>query len=233
MIAENLERSDEKLRFLIVDDHPLFREALRFAVKAAYGNAEVSECASLSEALETIDSQPQFDLALLDLRIPDATGFDGLVKLRTMYPSLPIVIVSGHEDPEIVNNARTYGIAGYIPKSIRKDELTAAITSVINGNLFLPSNYPDHDRSQTEAKSGEADLASFTPQQLKVIGMIRDGLLNKQIAYELGVSETTVKAHVSKILKKLGVTNRTQAAMQIEKLISSDLIAEQEKFGAG
>lgn len=231
MIKQQPEIDGDELSFLIVDDHPLFREALQFAVRAAYPNAVIQECASLAEALDALEQVSNFDLALLDLKIPDANGFDGLLKLRTLYPKLPIVVVSGHEDRDIVKTALSYGIGGFIPKSTRKDELTDAIRLVIGGNIFLPDGLQDND-SQVVADSSKAttEIASFTPQQLRVIGMIRDGLLNKQIAYELNVSETTVKAHVSKILRKLGVTNRTQAAMEIEKLHVSDLNSSHDRF---
>ena len=231
MIKAQTETASEELSFLIVDDHPLFREALQFAVRATYPDAAIEECASLAEALNALEHHSSFDLALLDLKIPDANGFDGLLKLRTLYPRLPIVVVSGHEDRDIIKTALSYGIGGFIPKSTRKDELTDAIKSVIEGNIFLPVGLQDNDNQVTAEKpETTAEIASFTPQQLRVIGMIRDGLLNKQIAYELNVSETTVKAHVSKILRKLGVTNRTQAAMEIEKLHVSDLNSSHDKF---
>ncbi len=222
------------MRFLIIDDHPLFREALSYAVKATYVDALVEECADFDEALAQLKLDDSYDLAMLDLRIPGATGFDGLLQLRTRYPRLPVVIVSGLEDREVVKTAMSYGIAGFIPKSTKKEELTFAIKSVIDGQVYLPESVRNLDESSpTNSDAGKpaSDMASFTPQQLKVIGMIRDGMLNKQIAYELGVSETTVKAHVSKILKKLGVTNRTQAAMEIEKLNANDPLIAHERFG--
>lgn len=212
-------------RFLIIDDHPLFREALHSAVQIAYDQSEIVETASLSEALNILKSEEPFDLALLDLKIPDTIGFDGLLEIRTLYPRLPIVVVSGHEDPEIIQTSLSYGTAGFIPKSIKKDELTSAIKLVMDGDIFLPKNYhePTQNTSEREEQANIlVKFKSFTPQQLRVINMIRDGLLNKQIAFELKVGETTVKAHVSEILKKLEVNNRTQAAMEISKLRSRD-----------
>ncbi len=213
------------LKFIIIDDHPLFREALHSAVQIAYNESEIVETASLQEALKILKSQDPFDLALLDLKIPDTVGFDGLLEIRTLYPSLPVVIVSGHEDPEIIQTSLSYGTAGFIPKSTKKDELTSAIKLVMNGDIYLPKNY--HEPRESSFASDErarilAKFKSFTPQQLRVINMIRNGLLNKQIAFELKVGETTVKAHVSEILKKLEVNNRTQAAMEISKLHSRD-----------
>ncbi len=224
MSKEN-EWLDSMVRFLIIDDHPLFREALHSAVQLAYEGAEIVETASLAEAVAVLNSQDGFDLALLDLKIPDTVGFDGLLELRTLYPRLPIVVVSGHEDPEIIQTSLSYGTAGFIPKSTKKDELTEAIKSVMDGNIFVPANYQEpvsNGDNRDERAEIIRKLGSFTPQQLRVIKMLRDGLLNKQIAYELQVGETTVKAHVSEILKKLGVNNRTQAAMEISKLRSND-----------
>jgi len=212
-------------RFIIIDDHPLFREALHSAVQVAYDDSAIVETSSLSEALGVLETQEPFDLALLDLKIPDTVGFEGLLEIRTSYPQLPIVVVSGHEDNEIIHTALSYGTAGFIPKSTKKDELTSAIKAVMNGDIFLPKNYHEPLTKNTTDHEEQAKILakfkSFTPQQLRVINMIRDGLLNKQIAFELKVGETTVKAHVSEILKKLEVNNRTQAAMEISKLYNN------------
>lgn len=215
----------QKLKFLIIDDHPLFREAMHSAVEAAYPNAKVRETSSMSGALLALDANDAFDLILLDLKIPDTVGFDGLLKLRTTYPRLPIVVVSGHEDPEIIKNVISYGAAGFIPKSTRKVALTKAIKSVMNGEIYLPEGYRDPEPTVQlceERKVVLDKLLTLTPQQLRVITMIQNGLLNKQIAYELQVGETTVKAHVSEVLRKLGVNNRTQAAVKLSSLSSSD-----------
>ena len=212
-------------RFIIIDDHPLFREALHSAVQVAYDDSTIVETSSLSEALCVLETQEPFDLALLDLKIPDTVGFEGLLEIRTSYPQLPIVVVSGHEDNEIIHTTLSYGTAGFIPKSTKKHELTSAIKVVMNGDVFLPKNYHEPLENNTTDYEEQAKILakfkSFTPQQLRVINMIRDGLLNKQIAFELKVGETTVKAHVSEILKKLEVTNRTQAAMEISKLYNN------------
>ncbi|MBL1407013.1 MAG: DNA-binding response regulator [Hyphomicrobiales bacterium] len=215
----------QTLAFLIIDDHPLFREAMHSAVDSAYPNSKITETSSMSEALIALEINESFDLILLDLKIPDTVGFDGLLELRTSFPRLPIVVVSGHEDPEIIKNVISYGAAGFIPKSIRKNALTDAIKSVMNGEIFLPKGYRDPEpvvQLGDERKEILDKLLTLTPQQLRVITMIRNGLLNKQIAYELKVGETTVKAHVSEVLRKLGVNNRTQAAVKLSSLRSAD-----------
>ena len=208
-------------RFLVVDDHPLFREALQSAVRTAYPQAEVVEAASIDEAIAQIERRPAFDLALIDLSMPSVKGFEGVLKVRARFPGLPLVVVSGLEDPRIVNEAMNCGISGFIPKSIKKAELTDAIRKVMNGEVFVPASYtpasPDKSAKAKKLEFAER-LATLTPQQLRVLGMLRQGLLNKQIAYELDVGETTVKAHVSEVLRKLNVASRTQAVIEASGL---------------
>jgi len=219
----------EAVRFLIIDDHPLFREALHSAVQMAYPDVDTVEARSIGEAMDLLGGHPPFDLALLDLSMPDVHGFDGLLQLRTRHPRLPVVVVSGHEEPRVIAEALSYGAAGFIPKSARKADLAAAIRSVMDGAIYVPENY-----EPTQPDDGSADradmvqrLSTLTPQQLRVLQMLRQGLLNKQIAYELQVGETTVKAHVSEILRKLNVYSRTQAVIEVSKLDSADLFREQ------
>lgn len=220
--------ASETARFLIIDDHPLFREALHSAVQMAYPDVDTVEARSIAEALDLLAGHAPFDLALLDLSMPDVHGFDGLLQLRTRHPRLPVVIVSGHEDARIISEALSYGAAGFIPKSARKDDLAAAIRSVMEGAIYVPQNYqsqpPDADR--TDRAGMVQRLAKLTPQQLRVLQMLRQGMLNKQIAYELQVGETTVKAHVSEILRKLNVYSRTQAVIEVAKLDNAELFRE-------
>ncbi len=206
-------------KFLIIDDHPLFREALHSAVTLAYPDAETLDAASLPEACDILSAENGFDLALLDLNIPGVRGLDGLLHLRTRFPRLPVVVVSGHDDPRIVSQVIAYGAAGFIPKSAKKAALADAIQKVINGAVFVPENLAARE-AQLDGHAREMinRVATLTPQQLKVLGMICDGLLNKQIAYELQVGETTVKAHVSEILRKLNVHSRTQAVIEMSRL---------------
>jgi DNA-binding NarL/FixJ family response regulator len=221
--------ASDPVRFLIIDDHPLFREALHAAVRSAYPEADTMEAHSIAEALDLLTAQPAYDLALLDLSMPDVQGFDGLLQLRTRHPRLPVVVVSGHEEQKIIAEALSYGAAGYIPKSIRKDALAAAIRYVMDGSIYVPENYVANapDRESADRADMVQRLSKLTPQQLKVLQMLRQGLLNKQIAYELQVGETTVKAHVSEILRKLNVYSRTQAVIEVSKLDNADLFREQ------
>jgi DNA-binding NarL/FixJ family response regulator len=218
--------------FLVVDDHPLFREALQFAINAAYPDARIVEASSIESAREQLTRGGPFDLVLLDLAMPGVRGFEGLIGLRTLSPKLPIAVVSAHEDPRIIHEAMTCGAAGYISKSVRKPELAEAIQDIMEGLVYLPKGYDPPQPGEQANREDDliARLSSLTPQQLRVLQMLRQGLLNKQIAHELDVGETTVKAHVSEILRKLNVASRTQAVIEVSK-IDFDAILQQDKSG--
>ncbi|OJJ09024.1 DNA-binding response regulator [Alphaproteobacteria bacterium AO1-B] len=207
-------------KFLIIDDHPLFREALHSAVELAYPNSDTLDAASLDEANQLLQDDAGFDLALLDLSMPGVKGMDGLLHLRTHYPRLPVVVVSGVEDPPIIAQVLAYGAAGFIPKSSKKTTLADAIQQIMNGAVYVPETYADgsEDPIDDDTRKMIERLSSLTPQQIRVLQMICNGLLNKQIAYELSVGETTVKAHVSEILRKLSVSSRTQAVIEVNRL---------------
>lgn len=224
--------SNDVTRFLIVDDHPLFREALQIAVQMAYPDVATVEARTVAEALDLLAGHDPFDLALLDLNIPGVHGFEGLLQIRTRHPRLPVVVVSGHEEPRVIAEALSYGAAGFIPKSVRKDELAGAIRSVMEGAVYVPETYDGPPKADERSDRSElmARLARLTPQQLRVLQMLKQGLLNKQIAYELQVGETTVKAHVSEILRKLNVYSRTQAVIEVSKLDNADLFRDQAGF---
>jgi DNA-binding NarL/FixJ family response regulator len=216
-------------RFLVVDDHPLFCEALQSAVRLVHADAEIFEATSIEGALEVIAAQKEFDLALLDLSLPGTTGFSGLIRVRTAYPKLPVVVVSGHDDPDLVREAISLGIAGYVPKSTSRKELAFAIGEVLNGSIYVPRQFLPLNR----AGAGESSLQQIlkrlkdlTPQQLLVLELIREGLQNKQIAHQLKVAETTVKAHVSEILRKLQVYTRTKAVIEVAKVDFSALLKQ-------
>ena len=206
--------------FLIIDDHPLFREALRSAVALADPKAEIAEAGAIETAIEAVErAERSFDLALLDLTMPGTTGFEGLLELRGRFPRLPILVVSALDDPKVVRQVLAYGVAGFVSKSAKKLDLSTAITEVLAGSVYVqPGLIGEEPERRTDAGDLPARIASLTPQQLRVLSMIRQGLLNKQIAYELGVGETTVKAHVSEILRKLNVFSRTQAVIEVSKL---------------
>jgi len=208
-------------RFLIVDDHPLFREALESAVRLAYADADILQATSIDGAIDMIAAHRDFDLVLLDLSLPGTTGFSGLLRVRAAYPKLPVLVVSGHEDAAVVHEALSLGIAGYVPKSTTRKELAFAIQEALKGSVYTPKTFAP-PKSAERGRAGDNDimtrLRDLSPQQLLVLEMIRTGLQNKQIAHQLGIAETTVKAHVSEILRKLKVLSRTQAVVEVSKV---------------
>jgi DNA-binding NarL/FixJ family response regulator len=210
---------------LIVDDHPLFVEALKLVIQGAFPQASVSEATSINSARTILDKGDRFDLVLLDLSMPGTRGLDGLIELRTRHPKLPIVVVSALEDARIIHEVMTCGAAGFISKSMRGSELSCAIQSVMDGAVVLPKGYQPPRPDAPGLSDLTARLATLTPQQVRVLHMLRQGLLNKQIAFDLGVGETTVKAHVSEILRKLRVSSRTQAVIEASKIDFDAIIA--------
>ena len=210
--------------FLVVDDHPLFRDALTLAIRSNHPDAVIKEASSIGAAKALIGGGERFDLVLLDLSMPGVAGFEGFLELRSLDPKQPIVIVSALEDSRIIHEAVTLGAAGFIPKSARKLELAEAIDNVMQGNLTLPKSYQPPARDAAGSSDIGSRLSSLTPQQLRVLNMLRQGLLNKQIAHELGVGETTVKAHVSEILRKLDVASRTQAVIEVSRIDFDKLV---------
>jgi DNA-binding NarL/FixJ family response regulator len=220
-------------RIIIVDDHPLFRAALRqtLAGSAAANVEEAGDLAALSAALE---ADRDCDLVLLDLNMPGAHGFSGLLLLRAQYPEIPVMIISAVEDPVVIRRSFELGAAGYLTKSVGPAEIRTAIDTVLAGEVFVPDGVSLSRQDDEQSRLIER-LATLTPQQVRVLMMLSDGLMNKQIAYELSISEATVKAHVSSILQKLGVDSRTQAVIaaarieqgQFDSLASS--VAPQER----
>ena len=206
---------------IIADDHPLFRGALRQAVASIMPQARVMEASGMDDLNAALTQERDVDLILLDLTMPGVQGFSGLMSLRAQYPELPVVIVSATEEATVIRRAMDFGASGFIPKSIDIDSIGGAIQAVLAGDTWTP---PDVDLSASE-DSETADLVrrlgTLTPQQVRVLTMLSEGLLNKQIAYELGVSEATVKAHVSAILDKLGVDSRTQAVIAMSRFGSN------------
>lgn len=210
---------------LIADDHPLFRAALKQAARDALGEVELFEGDSLDAVLALLDAQPQVDLVLLDLHMPGNHGLAGLAAVRAQYPGVAVIVVSANDDPRVVRRALDHGAAGYLPKSAGLDELREAIRTVLACETWLP---PALRASVARAQSAPADadlaarLASLSPQQFRVLTLVADGLLNKQIADRLDIQERTVKAHLTAIFERLGVRNRTQASVILRELELTD-----------
>ncbi|MDR2872890.1 MAG: response regulator transcription factor [Xanthomonadaceae bacterium] len=203
---------------LIADDHPLFREALRGSVQRILPDVRLFEADRVDALYALIEAHPDADLLLMDLNMPGAQGFNALVHLRAQYPQLPVIVVSAREEAVVMRRALDHGALGFIPKSADSDTIGAAIKSVLDGERWAPPEA----RAATPTSHDEREIAQrlreLTPQQFRVLQMLGVGRLNKQIAYDLGVSEATIKAHVTAILRKLGVSNRTQAVLMIGRL---------------
>ncbi|WLQ14804.1 response regulator transcription factor [Hahella aquimaris] len=206
-------------QIIIADDHPLFRAALKQAVTQAVRFVDVVEVESIATLQDAVVANPDADLVLLDLNMPGAHGFSGLVFMRGQYPGLPVVIVSGSEELQVIRRAIDYGASGFIPKSAPLDEISEAIQAVLNGEVWLPADVAAKiDSVKAEHSDFSERLATLTPQQFRVLGMLTEGMLNKQIAYDLDVSEATVKAHITALFRKLGVRNRTQAVIAVQQM---------------
>lgn len=207
-------------KILIADDHPLFREAISSVISSAFVGSEIIETADLDSALDITRENDDLDLILLDLNMPGMHGLNGLISLRNEAPTIPVVIVSAEEDKQVVLQAITYGACGFITKSSPRAQMTEAIQQILNGNVYLPSDIIRTGKESTNRRSRHEDnpispelLNSLTRRQLLVLERMSKGESNKQIAYNLNIAETTVKAHVSAILRKLGVHNRVQAIL--------------------
>ena len=203
---------------LIADDHPLFREALRGVASRLLPGAPIHEAANANGLFEMVEAEQDADLLLLDLNMPGVQGFSALVHLRGAYPQLPVVMVSAREEPEVMRRALDHGAVGFIPKSSDAATLASALQQVLDGERWVPEAALAAPPAATDERAVAARVHALTPQHFRALQMLGAGLLNKQIGYELGVSEATIKAHMTAILRKLGASNRTQAVLLAGKL---------------
>ena len=220
--VEDLPRINEaemaRIRIVIADDHPLFRGALRQALSDIDADIDVDEAGSLDDVIAILEGGGEPDLVLLDLRMPGVQGFSGLMYLRAQYPAIPVVVVSAYEDPPAIRRSLDFGASGFVPKSSSVTRMREAVSGVLGGDIWVPPEIDLTGEDGSEDARIAARLATLTPQQVRVLMMLTQGLLNKQIAYELGVSEATVKAHVSAILHKMDVDSRTQAVIAASRI---------------
>ena len=203
---------------IIADDHPLFRGALGQALGSAEGGPRIVEAADFDGARRAATEHPDADLMLLDLSMPGASGLTGLMMMRAEHQNIPVAVISASDDTTTIRRALELGASAFISKSSGIDEIRQAIDTVLEGGFWTPPGFDADREHDPEIETLIARLKTLTPQQTRVLGMIGEGLLNKQIAYELGVSEATIKAHVSAILLKLNVDSRTQAVIQMAKI---------------
>ncbi|MGY2044290.1 response regulator [Pseudomonas pergaminensis] len=206
-------------KILIADDHPLFREAIHNVISDGFPGSDVMETADLDSVLALTQEHDDLDLILLDLNMPGMHGLNGLINLRNESPTIPVVIVSAEQDKQIVLQAITYGAVGFITKSSPRLQMTEAIQQILNGNVYLPPDIIRTQRNTGQRRMNDSPgfapelLQALTRKQLLVLERMTKGESNKQIAYTLEIAETTVKAHVSAILRKLNVHNRVQAIL--------------------
>lgn len=203
---------------IIAEDHPLFRTALHSALNHILDDVRIIETDTIATLQQALDETPNPDLVLLDFHIPGAHGFSALLFLIGQHPKVPVLIISAREEKTIILKAMSYGASGFIPKSTPLNTMKTAIKQVLDGHVWTPAHIDlNQDAGQIRGDM-ENKIASLTPQQFRIIGMISEGMLNKQIAFDLNISEATVKAHVTAIFKKLSVRSRTQAVIALQKL---------------
>jgi DNA-binding NarL/FixJ family response regulator len=205
------------VRALIIDDHPLFREALTFVISRLEDDSVCVEADSMEQATSLLANNPSFDLILLDLGLPGASGLTGILSIRSLAPTTPVVVVSAIEDADMVQRAACFGVSGYITKSSRSSVMHAALTRILAGDTHFPQEAapvapPDQVRAH--------ELETLTPRQLTVLRLLGEAKSNKQVAYELSISQETVKIHISAILRKLGVSSRAQAVLLAHQMRS-------------
>lgn len=202
------------MHIILVDDHPLFREALRSTIRLGLPHARIEEADSIGAAKAVLAERPGIDVIVLDLSMKGVTGFDGMMSLRIRFPRIPILVCSGLEEGRIVREALRLGAAGFVPKSATRATYVEALDCIMRGSIYVPDLAQQvHEPEASETTDASARIAALTPAQMNVLSMIKRGKLNKQIAFELGIGDSMVKAHVSEIMRKLGVRNRTQVAL--------------------
>lgn len=212
-------------RVLIADDHPMVRDGLRTVLAVTFDRSELFEAADLDEAVRVIERERDFDLVLLDVNMPGMNGLGGLADLRRKYPSLPIVVVSAAYDRRLVAEAMRLGAAGFVPKTLARPAIMDALRKVAAGDLYMPPDCEELPEPSGEEAEIIRRIDLLTPQQLRVLQYIVEGRLNKEIAHFLGVSDSTIKAHVSAILQKLQVFSRTQAVILANRINFADYVA--------
>lgn len=215
---------------LVADDHPLFRAAVVHVLHERLPQYRMLEAASAATLGAALQEHPDIELVLLDLTMPGVRGFSALLHVRGEYPEIPVVIISSNDHPRVIRRAQQFGAAGFIPKSSPAEDIGAAIVAVLDGGSWFPPMAAE--RSEADAALA-ARLAQLTPQQFRVLLCMADGLLNKQIAHELGLAENTVKVHVTAILKKLECYSRTQAAVLVKSLENDSTELGEGAFDGG
>lgn len=219
---------NSKAQVLVIEDHPLFCDALTMTLKSCLGITLVTAATSLGEAMEVLNGGVSPDIIVLDLNLPDVTGMEGLLRLKSTLPGTPVIVVSSLSDNRIVTSVVKSGAAGFVSKDSSRDVIAAAFQTVFEGGVYTPDDYvpPSEGDAMGSDQRHISRLAELTPQQGRILQSICEGKLNKQIAYDLSIAEATVKAHVTAILRKLGVQSRTQAVLVAQKAQFASILHE-------
>lgn len=203
---------------IIADDHPLFRTALKGTLLTQIADVSIIEASDLASLQTCVEENDNTDLILLDLHMPGVEGFSSIIFLNANYPNIPIIVISAHEETDIIRRSIDHGANGFLPKSSSAEQIYQAIDEVLKGGIWMPAHVSEHPAIEDEEMNAADAIASLTPKQFSVGTMVSQGLLNKQIAYELNITEATVKAHMTEIFRKLGVSSRTQVVMTFGQL---------------
>jgi len=203
------------IHIVVADDHPLFRNAITHLLERSFNEVQITQVESLDVLTRTLSDKRLPSLVLLDLKLSDTQGMDGLLLLKKQYPSLPVLIISAYDDKSVVRKAMQYGASGFVPKSLEMDRMAETIQAVLDGDMWFPDISDDIDDISNRK---EALLDTLTPAQLRVLALLRDGKPSKEMAAIMSVTEATIKAHLTEIFRKLGVKNRTQAVLAAKGL---------------
>jgi DNA-binding NarL/FixJ family response regulator len=215
---------------MIVDDHPLFCDALSMTLRTVSNIDEITTADTMASALSQLDTETP-DVIVLDLNLPDVNGLDGLIRLKTALPNTPVVVVSSMADNRMISSTLRVGAAGFVPKHSKRDVFREAFDAIAHGKVFTPDNFVptgENDGPRTSGEEALARLGLLTKQQGRILQLICEGKLNKQIAYDLSIAETTVKAHVTAIMRKLGVQSRTQAVLIAQEANFANIVGSDE-----
>ena len=208
---------------LVIDDHPLFCDALELTLRSVANFSRVVTADSLERALERLSQDVPPALILLDLNLPDVDGLDGLMRLKRTAETTPVIIVSSMTDNSIIANSITAGAQGFVPKHSHRSVFLEAIQTIAAGDVYKPAGYVEGNGNE-DKEDHLSRLTSLTNQQARILDLICEGKLNKQIAFDLSIAETTVKAHVTAIMRKLGVQSRTQAVLVAQEAKYSNVL---------
>ncbi|WP_317930309.1 response regulator transcription factor [Halioxenophilus sp. WMMB6] len=212
------DKSDCNWQIIIADDHPLFRHALKNCLQQNFRGAQILEAEDFASLTQLLTEHSQANILLLDLQMPGCEGFSALLYAISQYPQIPVMVVSAHSEPDIIRRSLDHGAAGFLPKSAELAEMTEALTTVIEGGLWQPADVSGGSGVSASEEAVATALSKLTQQQFRVASMVYQGLLNKQIAAELNITEATVKAHMTEIFRKLGLNSRTQVVLALGQL---------------